>query len=153
MSIVSVYCKSLLRLFIVGVYCKYLLCFIVFSVQNVARSLVLVCFRLQKLFFESVLLYFRSHTCKKPYKTRLGIIFCISNLPNHVFYRCKCFAPLKTIHFFKKLERECPGRGDPWIFRIFWFCGMWRRFLSVCVLSGSIFCHFPSFCSEVSLCT
>ena len=78
MSIVSVYCKPLLRLFIVGVYCKHLLCFIVFSVQNVARSLVLLRFRLHMLFVEYVLLCFCSHMCRKHYKTNQKSVFCIS---------------------------------------------------------------------------
>ena len=92
MSIVSVYCKSLLRLFIVGVYCKYLLCFIVFSVQNVARSLVLLRFRLQKLIVECVLLCFCSHMCKNQYKTNQKSCFFHINSPNPLFYRCKFFA-------------------------------------------------------------
>ena len=92
MSIVSVYCKSLLRLFIVGVYCKYLLCFIVFSVQNVARSLVLLRFRLQKLLFECVLLCFCSRMCKKHYKTNQKSCFLHINSPNPLFYRCKLLA-------------------------------------------------------------
>ena len=92
MSIVSVYCKSLLRLFIVGVYCKYLLCFIVFSVQNVARSLVLLRYRLQQLIFECVLLCFCSHMCKKHYKTSQKSCFLHINSPNPLFYRCKCLA-------------------------------------------------------------
>ena len=78
MSIVSVYCKSLLRLFIVGVYCKYLLCFIVFSVQNVARSLVLLRFRLQMLLF-SVFYCVFAHTCAKNIiKLIKRAVFCIS---------------------------------------------------------------------------
>ena len=42
---------------------------------------------------------------------------------------------------------------ETWIFCGFRFCGMWRPFLYVCLWSGSIFCHFPSFSSKVSLCT
>ena len=32
---------------------------------------------------------------------------CIGS-PNPLFYRCKFFRPSKTIHFFKKLERNSP---------------------------------------------
>ena len=91
-SIVSVYCKSLLRLFIVGVYCKYLLCFIVFSVQNVARSLVLLCFQFKMLLFEYVLLWFCSHMCKNHCKTSQKSCFLHIGSPNPLFYRCKLLA-------------------------------------------------------------
>ena len=115
-SIVSVYCKCLLRLSIVSVYCQCLLCFrsnmlknhVFYTVplRNDETAWVVLRFRSKMLLFECVLLCFCSHMCKKPYKTRLGIIFCISNLPNHLFYRCKFFAIRKTILFFKKLQRE-----------------------------------------------
>ena len=119
MSIVSVYCKSLLRLFIVGVYCKYLLCFIVFSVQNVARSLVLLRFRLQMLLFECVLQCFCSHMCKKQYKTRQKSCFLHIGSPNPLFYRCKFLDMLffivflfETLYFkaFWKTEFAIGGR-------------------------------------------
>ena len=119
MSIVSVYCKSLLRLFIVGVYCKYLLCFIVFSVQNVARSLVLLRFRLQMLLFECVLLCFCSHMCKKHYKTNQKSCFLHIGSPNPLFYRCKLlamfisllnvFKPFILRRFEKGLARSAAG--------------------------------------------
>ena len=122
MSIVSVYCKSLLRLFIVGVYCKYLLCFIVFSVQNVARSLVLLRFRLQMLLFECVLLCFCSHMCKKHYKTNQKSCFLHIGSPNPLFYRCKflamfisllnLFKPFILRRFEKGLSRS--AAGWPW---------------------------------------
>ena len=35
---------------------------------------------------------------------------CIGS-PNPLFYRCKFFRPSKTIHFFKKLERNSPHLG------------------------------------------
>ena len=118
-SIVSVYCKSLLRLFIVGVYCKYLLRFIVFSVQNGARSLVLLCFRLPKLLFECVLLCFCSHMCKKHYKTNQKSCFLHINSPNPLFYRCKllamfisllnCFKPCVLRRFDKQPLRSAAG--------------------------------------------
>ena len=121
MSIVSVYCKSLLRLFIVGVYCKYLLCFIVFSVQNVARSLVLLRFRLQKLIFECVLLCFCSHMCKKHYKTNQKSCFLHINSPNPLFYRCKllamfislliCFKPF----VLRRFEKGQPRSPASWL--------------------------------------
>ena len=101
MSIVSVYCKSLLRLFIVGVYCKYLLCFIMFSVHNVARSLVLLRFRLQMLLFECVLLCFCSHMCRKHYKTNQKSCFLHINSPNPLFYRCNFFHYEKQYTFSK----------------------------------------------------
>ena len=104
MSIVSVYCKSLLRLFIVGVYCKYLLCFVVFSVQNVARSLVLLRFRLQKLIFESVLLCFCSHMCKKHYKTSQKSCFFAYRLAKPFVLPLQIVALPKTIHFFDFYE-------------------------------------------------
>ena len=135
-SIVSAYCKSLLRLFIVGVYCKYLLCFIVFSVQNVARSLVLLRFRLQKLIVECVLLCFCSHMCKKHYKTIQKSCFLHIGSPNPLFYRCKfldmlffivLFAkPLFLRRFEKGLSRSAAG----WPGNRFTLC--------VC------FCVFPS---------
>ena len=106
MSIVSVYCKSLLRLFIVGVYCKYLLCFIVFSVQNVARSLVLLRFRLQKLLFECVLLCFCSHMCKKPYKYSQKSCFFAYRLAKPLYLPLQIFALPKTIHFFELLWKN-----------------------------------------------
>ena len=119
MSIVSVYCKSLLRLFIVGVYCKYILCFIVFSVQNVARSLVLLRFRLQKMIVECVLLCFCSHVCKKHYKTNQKSWFLHINSPNPLFYCCKClamlifllilFKPFILRRFEKQLSRSAAG--------------------------------------------
>ena len=119
MSIVSVYCKSLLRLFIVGVYCKYLLCFIVFSVQNVARSLVLLSVRLQKLIFECVLLCFCSHMCKKQCKTSQKSCFLHINSPNPLFYRCNLLAmfisrcnrskPLFFRRFLKQPLRSAAG--------------------------------------------
>ena len=136
MSIVSVYCKSLLRLFIVGVYCKYLLCFIVFSVQNLARSLVLLRFRLQKLIFECVLLCFCSHMCRKHYKTSQKSCFLHIGSPNPLFYRCKClaifisllicFKPFVLRRCEKLLSRSAAG---------------WRPFcFTLCVC----FCVFPS---------
>ena len=136
MSIVSVYCKSLLRLFIVGVYCKYLLCFIVFSVQNVARSIVLLRFRLQMLLFECVLLCFCSPMCKKHYKTNQKSCFLHINSPNPLFYRCKClamfisllivFKPFILRRFEKQLSRSAAGWPG--------FC------FTLCVC----FCIFPS---------
>ena len=119
MSIVSVYCKSLLRLFIVGVYCKYLLCFIVFSVQNVARSLVLLRFRLHMLLFEYVLLCFCSHMCRKHYKTNQKSCFLHIGSPNPLFYRCNllamfisllnCFKPIVLRRFEKGPSRSAAG--------------------------------------------
>ena len=136
MSIVSVYCKSLLRLFIVGVYCKYLLCFIVFSVQNVARSFVLLCCRLQMLFFECVLLCFCSHICRKHCKTSQKSCFLHINSPNPLFYRCKCLAmfisllncfnPLILRRFEKVLSRSAAG---------------WPQ---ICFTLCVCFCVFPS---------
>ena len=111
MSIVSVYCKSLLRLFIAGVYCKYLLCFIVFSVQNVARSLVLLRFRLQKLIFECVLLCFCSHMCKKHYKTSQQSCFCAYQLAKPFVLPLQIFAPSKTRHFVGLLWKN-PSEND-----------------------------------------
>ena len=115
-SIVSVYCKCLLRLSIVSVYCQCLLCFrsnmlknhVFYTVPlgNDETAWVVLRFRSKMLLFDCVLLYFRSHMCKKPYKTRLGIIFCISNLPNHLFYRCKFSHDTKTTSNFQKLERK-----------------------------------------------
>ena len=109
-SIVSVYCKCLLRLSIVSVYCQCLLCFrsnmlknhVFYTVPlgNDETAWVVLRFRSKMLLFECVLLCFCSHMCKKPYKTRLGIIFCISNLPNPLFYRCKFLDMLFFIIFF-----------------------------------------------------
>ena len=134
--IVSVYCKSLLRLFIVGVYCKYLLCFIVFSVQNVARSLVLLRFLLQKLIVECVLLCFCSRMCKNQYKTNQNRWFLHINSPNPLFYRCKfwavfislliCFKPFILRRVEKQLSRSAAGWPG--------FC------FTLCVC----FCVFPS---------
>ena len=42
--------------------------FIVFSLKKVEKPLVLLYFRFKVLLFECVLLCFRSHMCKKPYK-------------------------------------------------------------------------------------
>ena len=42
---------------------------------------------------------------------------CIGS-PNPLFYRCKCFSLRKTIHFFKKLERNSPHlrpTGGSWL--------------------------------------
>ena len=136
MSIVSVYCKSLLRLFIVGVYCKYLLCFIVFSVQNVARSLVLLRFRLQMLLFEYVLLCFCSHSCRKQYKTNQKSCFLHIGSPNPLFYRCKFLAMfISLLNFFKpfilrRFEKVLARSAAGWR----WFC------FTLCVC----FCVFPS---------
>ena len=136
MSIVSVYCKSLLRLFIVGVYCKYLLCFIVFSVQNVARSLVLLRFRLQKLIFECVLLCFCSHMCRKHYKTNQKSCFLHINSPNPLFYRCKLLAMfISLLMFFKPFIIR---RFEKQLLRSAAGCPQNRFTLCVC------FCAFPS---------
>ena len=135
-SIVSVYCKSLLRLFIVGVYCKYLLCFIVLSVQNVARSLVLLRVRLQMLLCECVLLRVCSHMCKNHYKTSQKSCFLHINSPNPLFYRCNSLAmfisllnvlkPFILRRFEKQLSRSAAGWPG--------FC------FTLCVC----FCVFPS---------
>ena len=122
MSIVSVYCKCLLRLSIVSVYCLCLLCFrsnmlkhhVFYTVPlgNDETAWVVLRFRSKMLLFECVLLCFRSHMCKKPYKTHLRIVFVHLNSPNHYIYRCKFFSIRKTIHFFKKLERNSPHLRD-----------------------------------------
>ena len=130
MSIVSVYCKSLLRLFIVGVYCKYLLCFIVFSVQNVARSLVLLRFRLHMLLFEYVLLCFCSHMCRKHYKTNQKSCFLHIGSPNPLFYRCKLLAMIISLLIFFK----------PFIL---------RRFEKVLARSAA---GWPGFCFTLCVC-
>ena len=136
MSIVSVYCKSLLRLFIVGVYCKYLLCFIVLSVQNVARSLVLLCFRLKMLLFEYVLLCFCSHMCKNHYKTNQKSCFLHINSPNPLFYRCNVLAMFISLLIFfnpfilRRFEKQLSRSAAGW---------RWNRF-TLCVC----FCVFPS---------
>ena len=137
MSIVSVYCKSLLRLFIVGVYCKYLLCFIVFSVQNVARSLVVLRFLLKQVYFwVCVTVLLLTHVQQKHYKTRQKSCFLHINSPNPLFYRCRllamfisllmCFKPFVVRRFEKQSLRSAAG----WP----WFC------FTLCVC----FCVFPS---------
>ena len=85
MSIVSVYCKCLLRLAIVSVYCKCLLCFrsnmlknhLFYAVPlgNDETAWVVLRFRSKMLLFECVLLCFRSHMCKQHYKTNQNSCF------------------------------------------------------------------------------
>ena len=95
------------------------MCFTVFSVQNVARSLVLLRFRLQKLIFECVLLCCCSHMCKQHYKTNQKSCFLHINSPNPLFYRCKflsmcislliCFKPFILRRFEQLLSRSAAG--------------------------------------------
>ena len=80
---------------------------------------------------------------QKTQKSEKNITFSVKN--------CKIGVLLMV-----NLERECffgPGNSGSQVFWIFRFCGMWRRFSVICLWSGSIFCYFPSFSSEVSLCT
>ena len=75
--------------------------FVAFSLKTVALWLCFIMF-----------------SVNKPYKVLLIIVFVDMNSPNHLFYRCKIFAPLKTIHFFKQLERNSPhleNTGGSWL--------------------------------------
>ena len=113
------------------------MCFMLFSHHNGEKALVLLCFRLQMLFFECVLLCFSSHMCKKHYKTIQKSCFLHIGSPNPLFYRCKllamlislliCFKPFILRRFEKQPLRSAAG---------------WRPFcftLCVCVC----FCVFP----------
>ena len=114
---------------------------------------------------------------KSLFKKLLRIIFCISNLPNPLFYRCKFVSPSKTILFFSKNCSENAGHlGTPGFSDVFHFavCGgvfctfPYDRGLFVVIFlnfakkyccvpkigfPAEMFSHFPSFSSEVSLCT
>ena len=109
-SIVSVYCKCLLRLSIVSVYCQCLFCFrsnmlkhhVFYTVPlgNDETAWVVLRFRSKMLLFECVLLCFCSHMCKKPYKYSQKSCFLHIGSPNPLFYRCKFLDMLFFIVFF-----------------------------------------------------
>ena len=71
------------------------------------------------LFVECVLLCFRSHMCKKTYKTLIRIVFVHMNSPNPYIYCCKllamhvsrwkCFKPVILKRFEKVRLRSAAG--------------------------------------------
>ena len=122
-SIVSVYCKCLLRLSIVSVYCQCLLCFrsnmlknhVFYTVPlgNDETAWVVLRFRSKMLLFECVLLCFCSHMCKKHYKTLLRIVFVHMNSPNPCIYRCNFLLHLKQNTFLTFMEKPERNENSP----------------------------------------
>ena len=153
------------------------ICFIAFSLNNVEKPCVLLCFRSNMLLFECVLLCFRSHMWNKPDKTTQKSCFLIKQL--HFYWESLCGSTnnankwernknkknnkQKHTHdvLYQKMQflnMRCfaTKHPEPRDTRIFWefrCCGMWGYFVLVCACSGSVFCHFASFSSKVSLCT
>ena len=145
-SIVSVYCKCLLRLSIVSVYCQCLLCFrsnmlkhhVFYTVPlgNDETAWVVLRFRSKMLLFECVLLCFCSHMCKKPYKYSQKSCFLHIGSPNPLFYRCKFLAMfISRCNFSKPLLLR---RSLQQLARSAAGCPQNRFTLCVC------FCVFPS---------
>ena len=113
MSIVSVHCKSLLRLFVVGVYCKYLLCFIVLSHIKKAKcwkSNGFIVFSLINLSKMSVLRVLDSKNV-------------IKQIKNHVFCSTSCIFsenPCAKMHKTEKVQKSISFYSENFHRNRFW---------------------------------